>query len=58
MPAKMVAMPGLMMRERLLLLEEGYCLKDQVLGVPGLRKKQNVSASGAANLSTIVQVVA
>jgi len=54
----MVAMPGLMMRERLLLLEEGYCLKDQVLGVPGLRKKQNVSASGAANLSTIVQVVA
>ena len=57
MPAKM-ATPGLMMRDRLFLLEEGHCLRDQVLSVSGLRKKQNVRASGAANLSTIVQMVA
>ncbi len=57
LPAKMVATPDLMLRERLLLLEEGHCLREQALDVCNLRQ-QSVDTYGASSLSTIVQMVA
>ena len=58
MPARMLATPDLMLRDRLLLLEEGHCLREQALDVCNVRQVQSVDTYGASSLSTIVQMVA
>jgi LysR family transcriptional regulator, hydrogen peroxide-inducible genes activator len=45
-------------QDRLLLLEEGHCLRDQALSFCNLRRVDNIDTFGASNLSTIVQMVA
>jgi len=52
------AAPELFKDERLLLLEEGHCLRDQALMFCNLRQIDNIDVSGASSLSTIVQMVA
>lgn len=47
-----------MMRERLLLLEEGHCLRDQALQFCQIANVQARKALGAASLTTIMQMVA
>ena len=44
--------------DELLLLEEGHCLRDQVLSACGPGLKRGVGASGLTNLSTILELVA
>jgi len=58
LPAKMLATPDLMLHYRLLLLDEGHCLREQTLNACKLRKTQNIDSFGASNLSTLVQMVA
>ena len=48
----------LLQQDRLLLLEEGHCLRDQALSFCNLRRIDNIDTFGASNLSTIVQMVA
>ncbi|NIX75746.1 hydrogen peroxide-inducible genes activator [Microvirga terricola] len=45
-------------RERLLLLEEGHCLRDQALQFCSIANVQMRKALGAASLTTIMQMVA
>jgi LysR family hydrogen peroxide-inducible transcriptional activator len=52
------ATPDLLQQDRLLLLEEGHCLRDQALSFCSLRRVDNIDTFGASNLSTIVQMVA
>jgi LysR family hydrogen peroxide-inducible transcriptional activator len=52
------ATPELLLRDRLLLLEEGHCLRDQALAVCALRAADGFDAFGASSLTTIVQMVA
>jgi len=47
-----------MVRERLLLLEEGHCLRDQALQFCKIANVQARKALGAASLTTIMQMVA
>ncbi|MBA1155485.1 LysR substrate-binding domain-containing protein [Microvirga mediterraneensis] len=47
-----------MERERLLLLEEGHCLRDQALQFCHIANMQARKALGAASLTTIMQMVA
>ncbi|MGX9390393.1 hydrogen peroxide-inducible genes activator [Nitrobacteraceae bacterium UC4446_H13] len=47
----------LLEQDRLLLLEEGHCLRDQALAFCNLRRVDNIDTFGASNLSTIVQMV-
>ncbi|GEO14736.1 transcriptional regulator [Microvirga aerophila] len=47
-----------MVRERLLLLEEGHCLRDQALQFCKIANVQSRKALGAASLTTIMQMVA
>src|SRR6202035_1615993 len=58
LPAETLATPDLMLRDRLLLLEEGHCLRAQALDVCNLRQMQGIDTYGASSLSTIVQMVA
>jgi LysR family hydrogen peroxide-inducible transcriptional activator len=51
------ATPALLEQDRLLLLEEGHCLRDQALSYCGLQQVQGVDTFGASTLSTIVQMV-
>ena len=44
--------------ERLLLLEEGHCLRDQALDYCNLRQVDRLNTFGASSLSTIVEMVA
>lgn len=44
--------------DRLLLLEEGHCLRDQALAFCDLREADTAEAFGASSLATIVQLVA
>lgn len=44
--------------ERLLLLEEGHCLRDQALTYCSLNQVESVNTFGASSLSTIVEMVA
>jgi LysR family transcriptional regulator, hydrogen peroxide-inducible genes activator len=44
--------------DRLLLLEEGHCLRDQALAFCNLRRVDNLDTFGASSLATIVQMVA
>src|SRR3569833_75691 len=52
------ATPELLQQDRLLLLEEGHCLREQALSFCNLRRVDNIDMFGASNLSTIVQMVA
>lgn len=55
---KVKATAELIKDDRLLLLEEGHCLRDQALAVCDLRESETGEAFGASSLSTIVQLVA
>jgi LysR family hydrogen peroxide-inducible transcriptional activator len=57
-PNRIRATPDLLQQDRLLLLEEGHCLRDQALSFCKLRRVDNIDTFGASNLSTIVQMVA
>jgi LysR family transcriptional regulator, hydrogen peroxide-inducible genes activator len=50
--------PDLIEPERLLLLEDGHCLRDQALRYCGIARSDRMSGFGAASLSTIMQMVA
>jgi LysR family transcriptional regulator, hydrogen peroxide-inducible genes activator len=52
------ATPDLLKEDRLLLLEEGHCLRDQALAFCQLRQVDSIKTFGASSLSTIVQMVA
>lgn len=51
------ATPDLLRGDRLLLLEEGHCLRDQALAFCHLRQVESIDTFGASSLSTIVQMV-
>jgi LysR family transcriptional regulator, hydrogen peroxide-inducible genes activator len=55
---RMRATPELLKNDRLLLLEEGHCLRDQALAYCELRQVGSIDTFGASSLSTIVQMVA
>ncbi len=57
-PAKALATPALFENERLLLLEEGHCLRDQALEFCSLKQVRNLDTFGTTSLSTLVQMVA
>jgi len=52
------ATKSLLEHERLLLLEEGHCLRDQALTYCNLQKASTVNTFGVSSLSTIVEMVA
>jgi LysR family transcriptional regulator, hydrogen peroxide-inducible genes activator len=52
------ATADLIKEDRLLLLEEGHCLREQALAFCQLRQVDNIDTFGASSLSTIVQMVA
>lgn len=56
-PARLRATPELLRQDRLLLLEEGHCLREQALAFCHLRQVGNIDTFGASSLSTIVQMV-
>ena len=58
LPPKAVATPDLFEHDRLLLLEEGHCLRDQALSFCDLKQVENLDTFGTTSLSTIVQMVA
>ncbi|MFZ5733633.1 MAG: hydrogen peroxide-inducible genes activator [Pseudomonadota bacterium] len=55
---KIRATPQMLQQDRLLLLEEGHCMRDQALAVCNLQRAGNLDTTGASSLSTIVQMVA
>jgi len=57
-PGHVRATPHLLRQDRLLLLEEGHCLRDQALELCNLRQVESFDTFGASSLSTIVQMVA
>jgi LysR family transcriptional regulator, hydrogen peroxide-inducible genes activator len=57
-PAQAIATPDLFENDRLLLLEEGHCLRDQALSFCGMKQVQNLNTFGTTSLSTLVQMVA
>ncbi|MDX2204283.1 MAG: LysR substrate-binding domain-containing protein [Hyphomicrobiaceae bacterium] len=56
--AKVRASPELIKNDRLLLLEEGHCLREQALTYCSLRQVNNIDTFGASSLATLVQMVA
>lgn len=52
------ATPEMLETDRLLLLEEGHCMREQALNVCNIQRVGNLDTSGASSLSTIVQMVA
>lgn len=52
------ATPDLLEGDRLLLLEEGHCMRDQALAFCNLRRIENINTFGASSLATLVQMVA
>ncbi len=58
LPPKTVATPEIFENDRLLLLEEGHCLRDQALSFCDLKQVENLDTFGTTSLSTIVQMVA
>ncbi len=52
------ATSDLIRNDRLLLLEEGHCLRDQALSFCGLHQTGAIDTFGISSLSTIVQMVA
>jgi LysR family hydrogen peroxide-inducible transcriptional activator len=57
-PPQAIATPDLFENDRLLLLEEGHCLRDQALSFCGMKQVQNINTFGTTSLSTLVQMVA
>lgn len=57
-PGRVRATPDFVQHERLLLLEEGHCLRDQALTYCNLQQSRSVNTFGASSLSTIVEMVA
>ncbi len=57
-PGGAPATPELFKNERLLLLEEGHCLRDQALEFCHLKQVQSLDTFGTTSLSTLVQMVA
>lgn len=55
---RVLATPDLLRQDRLLLLEEGHCLRDQALSYCHLQQVASINTFGASSLSTIVQMVA
>ena len=55
---RLKATPDLVKGERLLLLEEGHCLRDQALTYCSLKHVDTINTFGASSLSTIVEMVA
>ena len=51
-------MPRMLGEERLLLLEEGHCLRDQALSYCHMLTPEARDSFGASSLATIVQMVA
>lgn len=58
MSNRVKATPDLLEDDRLLLLEEGHCLRDQALAFCNLQRVENFNTFGASSLSTLVQMVA
>jgi LysR family transcriptional regulator, hydrogen peroxide-inducible genes activator len=58
LPAKAMATPELFESDRLLLLEEGHCLRDQALSFCETKQVETLDTFGTTSLSTIVQMVA
>jgi LysR family hydrogen peroxide-inducible transcriptional activator len=58
MSNRVKATPDLLEEDRLLLLEEGHCMRDQALAFCNLRRIENINTFGASSLSTLVQMVA
>ena len=56
--ARVRATRDLVEHERLLLLEEGHCLRDQALTYCSLQQVSTVNTFGVSSLSTIVEMVA
>ena len=56
--ARVRATRDLVEHERLLLLEEGHCLRDQALTYCSLQRVEGLNTFGASSLSTIVEMVA
>jgi len=56
--ARVRATRDLVENERLLLLEEGHCLRDQALTYCSLQQVSTVNTFGVSSLSTIVEMVA
>lgn len=56
--ARVRATKDLIEHERLLLLEEGHCLRDQALTYCSLQQVSTVNTFGVSSLSTIVEMVA
>ena len=56
--ARADAAPALLAAERLLLLEEGHCLRDQALSLCRQVEPGAMNGFGASSLSTIIQMVA
>jgi LysR family hydrogen peroxide-inducible transcriptional activator len=52
------ATPDMLAKERLLLLEEGHCLRDQTLSYCHMMTREARESFGASSLATIVQMVA
>ncbi|MEM7743804.1 MAG: LysR substrate-binding domain-containing protein [Pseudomonadota bacterium] len=50
--------PDLIGRERILLLEEGHCFREQALSFCQLRQVGDIDTFGASTLATVVQMVA
>lgn len=55
---RLKATPDLVKGERLLLLEEGHCLRDQALTYCSLKHVDTINTFGASSLSTIAEMVA
>jgi LysR family hydrogen peroxide-inducible transcriptional activator len=51
------ATSDLLKGDRLLLLEEGHCMRDQALAFCSLRRIESINTFGASSLSTLVQMV-
>jgi LysR family hydrogen peroxide-inducible transcriptional activator len=58
LPPKAFATPEIFENDRLLLLEEGHCLRDQALSFCELKQVEHLNTFGTTSLSTIVQMVA
>jgi LysR family transcriptional regulator, hydrogen peroxide-inducible genes activator len=52
------ATPDLIKHDTLLLLDEGHCLRDQVLAFCDLRQAEAINTLGTSSLATLVQLVA
>jgi LysR family hydrogen peroxide-inducible transcriptional activator len=58
LPMKAAASIEMLENDRLLLLEEGHCMRDQALSFCSMKQVEKLSTFGTSSLSTIVQMVA